>query len=80
LQHQEEVRELKESLANVLLAWEKDKEENKKQMDDMRKEFRQLLQQVPISNMFKLLFQPIIAIISLTISCTGYVWNHDHHT
>jgi uncharacterized membrane protein (DUF106 family) len=80
LQHQEEVRELKESLANVLLAWEKDKEENKKQMDDMMKEFRQLLQQVPISNMFKLLFQPIIAIISLTISCTGYVWNHDHHT
>jgi isochorismate synthase EntC len=80
LQHQEEVRELKESLANVLLAWEKDKEENKKQMDDMRKELRQLLQQVPISNMFKLLFQPIIAIISLTISCTGYVWNHDHHT
>jgi hypothetical protein len=36
LQHQGEVRELKESLANVLSAREKDKEENKKQMDDMR--------------------------------------------
>jgi uncharacterized protein (DUF3084 family) len=80
LQHQEEVRELKESLANVISAREKDKEESKKLMDDMREEFRQLLQQVPISTVFELLFQPIIAIIFLSISSTGYVWNHDQHT
>jgi hypothetical protein len=80
LQHQKEVRELKQSLANVISARENDKEESKKQMDDMREEFRQLLQQVPISTVFELLFQPIIAIISLSISSTGYVSNHDHHT
>lgn len=80
LQHQEEVRELKQSLANVISAREKDKEESKKQMDDMREEFCQLLQQVPISTVFELLFQTIIAIISLSISSTGYVWNHDRHT
>jgi hypothetical protein len=34
LQHQEEVRAPKESLANVVSAGEKDKEESKKQMDD----------------------------------------------
>jgi Tfp pilus assembly protein PilO len=56
---------LKESLANVVSAREKDEEESKKkQMDEMRAEFRQLLQQVPISNMFELLFQPTIALIS----------------
>jgi tyrosyl-tRNA synthetase len=47
MQHQEEVRELKEQLANEVSARERDKEESKKQMEEMRLEFHQLLQQVP---------------------------------
>jgi hypothetical protein len=46
LQHQEEVRELKEQLTIEAAAREKDKEESNKQMEEMRVEFHQLLQQV----------------------------------
>jgi hypothetical protein len=44
LQHQEEVRELKAQLAIEASAREKDKEVSKKQMEEMRAEFHQLLQ------------------------------------
>jgi hypothetical protein len=51
LQHQEEVRAPKESLANVVSARKKIRKKVRNKWM-MREEFRQLLQQVHISNVF----------------------------
>jgi len=81
MQHQEEVRELKEQLANEVSARQKDKEESKKQMDEMRVEFRQLLQQVsPLKHVSTIVLAPYSSNFPCLLSCTGYVWNHDPHT
>ena len=45
MQHQEEVRELKEQLENEVSARERDKEESMKQIKEIREEFRSTLQQ-----------------------------------
>ena len=39
MQHQQEVEELKEKLANEVLARERDKEESMKQIEEIREEF-----------------------------------------
>jgi hypothetical protein len=80
LQHQEEVRELKEQLAIEAAAREKDKEESKKQMEEMRAEFHQLLQQVPRKHVSTIL-KPLHSFkFPLLMSCIGYVWNKPPHT
>ncbi|XP_066355483.1 uncharacterized protein [Miscanthus floridulus] len=45
MQHQQEVEELKEKLANEVSARERDKEESMKQIEEIREEFRSTLQQ-----------------------------------
>jgi len=45
MQHQQEVEELKQKLANEVLAREIDKEECMKQIEEIREEFRSTLQQ-----------------------------------
>lgn len=45
MQHQQEVEELKEKLGEANLARERDREENKKQIEEIREEFRSTLQQ-----------------------------------
>ena len=44
MQHQQEVEELKEKLANEVSARERDKEESMKQIEEIREEFRSTLQ------------------------------------
>ena len=81
MQHQEEVRELKEQLANEVSARERDKEESKKQMDEMRVEFHQLLQQVPpLKHVSTIVLAFYSSNFPCLLSCTGHVWNHDPHT
>ena len=45
MQHQQEVEELKEKLANEVSARERDKEESMKQIEEIREEFLSTLQQ-----------------------------------
>ena len=45
MQHQQEVEELKEKLANEVSARKRDKEESMKQIEEIREEFRSILQQ-----------------------------------
>lgn len=45
MQHQQEVEELKEKLELAVSARERDKEETKKQIEEIREEFRSTLQQ-----------------------------------
>jgi len=45
MQHQQEVEELKEKLANEVSAGERDKEESMKQIEEIREEFWATLQQ-----------------------------------
>jgi hypothetical protein len=78
VQHQEEVRELKEQLANEVAARERDKEESKKQMDEIREEFRLALQQVPpLKHVSTFVLALYSSNFPCLLSCTGSLWKND---
>ena len=87
MQHQQEVEELKEKLANEVSARERDKEESMKQIEEIRKEFRSTLQQqiqlalqqvLTLEHSSPFFGSSIFANVPCLLGCTGYHRNHQH--
>ena len=85
MQHQQEVEELKEKLANEVSARERDKEESMKQIEEIRKEFRSTLQQqiqlalqqvLTLEHSSPFFGSSIFANVPCLLGCTGYHRNH----
>jgi hypothetical protein len=89
MQHQQELGELKEKVENAVLARERDKEESKKQIEEIRKEFRSTLQQqiqlalqqvITLDHGSPFFGSSILANVPCLLGCAGYPRNHQHHT
>jgi len=89
MQHQQEVEELKEKLANEVSARERDKEESMKQIEEIREEFRSTLQQqiqlalqqvLTLEHSSPFFSSSIFANVPCLLGYTGYHRNNQHHT
>lgn len=88
MQHQQEVEELKEKLANEVSARERDKEESMKQIEEIREEFRSTLQQqiqfalqqvLTLEHGSPFFGSSILANVPCLLGCIDYPRNHQHH-
>jgi len=88
MQHQQEVEELKEKLANEVSARERDKEESMKQIEEIREEFWSnttttntigIAAGTNFGTWFSFFCSSILANVPCLLGCTGYHRNHQHH-
>jgi len=89
MQHQQEVEELKEKLANEVSARERDKEESMKQIEEIREEFWSnttttntigIAAGTNFGRWFSFFCSSILANVPCLLHCTGYPRNHHHYT